>query len=79
MRLLEYDVSISASPSAVFRVIADPHSKLAWVPAIRRVQIESEGEPWAGMKYIASSAAGPFEFVFHEEIVEVDGIPAHSL
>ncbi len=70
MKLFDHTVFIAASPSVVFRVIADPRSKLTWVPAIRRVQLETKGAARLGTKYLASSGAGPFEFVFHEQIVE---------
>lgn len=70
MNLFEYNVFIEASPEAVFQVIADPRSKLAWVPAIRHVELESHGPLGPGTKYIASSGAGPFDFIFHERILE---------
>jgi len=67
--VLEYTVFIAASPEAVFRAIADPRSKLLWVPAIRRVELESDALPGLGTRYLASSGIGPLEFVFHEQIV----------
>lgn len=70
MKLFEYTILIAANPTVVFPVIADPRSKLAWVPAIRRVELESHGPPGLGTKYLASSGAGPFEFIFHERVVE---------
>jgi uncharacterized protein YndB with AHSA1/START domain len=70
MRVLEFSVFIAASPAAVFRVIADPRSKLAWVPAIRRVELESDASLGLGTKYLTSSGLGPLELAFDEQIVE---------
>lgn len=66
--VLEYTDFIAASPEAVFRVIADPRSKLTWVPAIRRVELETGAPPGLGTRYLASAGVGPLEFTFHEQI-----------
>jgi uncharacterized protein YndB with AHSA1/START domain len=68
--ILEVITSIAASPAAVFRVIADPRSKLLWVPAIRRVEMETDVPLGLGVRYLASSGVGPVQFVFHEQISE---------
>lgn len=70
MKLIEFPTFADADPVEVFAVISDPRSKLASVPAIRRVELETPGPPGLGMRYLASSGAGPFEFVFQEQITE---------
>src|SRR5574341_1089984 len=70
MRLFKYSVFVNADLAATFRVIADPRSKMLWVPGIRRVELESAGTIGAGTRYLASSGMGPLEFPFHEQILE---------
>lgn len=64
------DNIIAASLEAVFRVITDPRSKLLWVPAIRRVELESDKPFGLGTHYLASAGIGPMEIVFREQIME---------
>ncbi|MBE0447900.1 MAG: SRPBCC family protein [Actinobacteria bacterium] len=71
MKLFEYTVTVAANPVRVYQFIADPRSKLVWVPAIRRVSLISKQPVAVGMRYLASSAVGPFEFIFNEQIVEL--------
>jgi uncharacterized protein YndB with AHSA1/START domain len=68
--ILEYTSIVAASPEAVFHVISDPHSKLSWVPAIRRVGMESDTPIGLGTHFLASAGIGPVEFVFREQIME---------
>jgi uncharacterized protein YndB with AHSA1/START domain len=75
--VIAFEVDIEAPPEEVFRVIGDPRSKLDWVPAIKRVELRSLGPPGPGTRYLASSAAGPVEFLFEEEITE--WCPPHRL
>jgi uncharacterized protein YndB with AHSA1/START domain len=70
VKLFEFSILVEADPVEVFAVISDPRSKLAWVPAIRRVELETPGPLGPGTRYLASSGAGPFEFVFQERITE---------
>jgi len=68
MRLFEFSIFVNADPVEVFNVVSDPRSKLAWVPAIRRVELEAAVPPGLGTHYMASSGFGPFEFIFQEQI-----------
>ena len=70
MKLFEFTLLVNADPAEIFKVISDPRSKLAWVPAIRRVELETPGPPGVGTRYLASAGIGPFEFVFQEQITE---------
>jgi hypothetical protein len=57
--VLAYSVFIAAGPDAVFRVIADPRSKLAWVPAIRRVEMSQATVPMSQATVPMSQATVP--------------------
>lgn len=57
MKLIDHDVFISASPSAVFRVIADPGSKMLWVPCTAPPTSEAAATSFACRA--AASAALP--------------------
>lgn len=70
MTVFEFTLFITAAPDVAFRVVADPRSKLLWVPAIRRVEMKSNGLLGVGTHYLTSSGVGPIEFVFDERIVE---------
>jgi hypothetical protein len=69
VKLFDYTVEVTTGPEAAFQVVADPRSKLLWVPGIRRVEVSSDVPPGPGMRYLASSGIWPLEFVFQEQIV----------
>ncbi|MCZ7574394.1 MAG: SRPBCC family protein [Ardenticatenaceae bacterium] len=75
--LFEQTIAIAAPPEEVFRVVGDPRSKLAWVPAIKRVEMHAGHTPGLGARYVASSRVARAEFAFQEEIVEWE--PPHRL
>lgn len=75
--VLESTLDIAAPPAEVFAVAGDPRSKLLWVPAIKRVEMQSDHAPGLGTRYLASSGVDRFEFIFHEEIVTWE--PPHLL
>ena len=70
MIVFSFTLQVDASASEAFRVVADPRSKLMWVPAIRRVEMQLDGPPALGTRYLTSSGFGPLEFVFDEEVTE---------
>lgn len=70
MTVFEFTLFVTAAPEVAFRVVADPRSKLLWVPAIRRVEMQSNGLLGTGTHYLTLSGVGPIEFVFDERIVE---------
>ncbi len=70
-------IDFAAPPEEVFQVIGDPRSKLAWVPAIRRVELRTAPPPGPDTRYLASSGLGRAEFAFEEQIL--DWQPPHRL
>lgn len=75
--VLESTFDIAEPPAEVFAVVGDPRSKLMWVPAIKRVEMQSDHAPGPGTRYLASSGVDGIEFIFHEEIVQWE--PPHRL
>jgi hypothetical protein len=67
--VLEYAVLIAAGPEAVSGAVADPRSKLLWVLATRRVDLESDAPPALGASYQAAAGIGPLGFVFDGEVL----------
>jgi len=70
VKLFDYTVEVKTSPEAAFNVVADPRSKLLWVPGVRRVEMNSDVPPGPGLCYLASSGIRSFEIVFQEQIVD---------